>query len=88
MAFANVVVHSVEELEQYYARLVERKQALSTLLNELSADCRQQNSNWADGQYDAFEKKLSAFTGSVGRMVDKDLKEAIDDVDHVLKRLQ
>ena len=88
MAYASVIVHSVEDLDKYYHRLLESKDELESLLNELSADCREQNNNWADHQYREFAKKLEAFTSDAGRLLQEDLQEAIEDVANVLKHLQ
>jgi len=84
----SIIVRNVKELEQYHGRLKDAKKDLEDLLAKLTADCRDQARNWEDGQYRAFEEKLTKFTDGVSDLMKEDLKDAMDIVSDVLERLK
>lgn len=84
----NIIVRDVKELEQYYARLKDAKESVEKLLEKLRDDCRDQERNWEDDQYRVFEEKLTEFIDSVDNVMKDELKEAMQVVEGVLKRLQ
>lgn len=88
MHFGTVIVRSVEELDRYHSRLTEARKELEEAMDTLATDCRDQNNNWDDPQYRAFEKKLDEAIQAFRSLLKEDFQKAIDDVDEVLKHLK
>ena len=83
----SIIVRNVEELDKYFTRLKDAKKELEDLLAKLNADCHDQDRNWEDDQYRAFEEALTRFTDGVSDLMKEDLKDAMDIVSDVLERL-
>ena len=84
----SIIVRNVKELEQYHGRLKDAKKDLEDLLAKLNTDCSDQGRNWEDGQYRAFEEKLTEFTNCVNDLLKEEWEEAMDVITKVLNRLK
>ena len=87
MAASRVVVHDIDQLEQFGAFLFAKRGDIAELYDSLTLECFAQERNWQDPQYDALKEKLEAFALISKTQLDV-LKESAVYISHLVDKLR
>ena len=87
MPLGSVIIHDLDNLEEFEAFLLEEKDELEKIYQAISRSCDEQHDNWQDPQYDEMKDGLDEFVADSTALL-QDLEDAASNIAYLIDKLR
>ena len=82
-----VIVHDVDELEDFGKFLDIKREEIEDLYNKLLDECNEQKDNWNDPQYETLKDKIEEYHKDSQKQLER-LEENVEYIEELVRKLR